>query len=248
MEVSLKAEELFNIGGFHITNGLLLALIVSSLLIVFAVVFVKKIKLVPGKVQGAVEMLVEMFLNLMESVLGSKEKAEKYLPLVLTIFIFILLSNWSGILPGVGSFVINEGEKNIPLLRSPAADLNFTLSFAVLAVLVTNFFGVTMLGFFVHFKKFLNFSSPVNFFVGILEFLSEMAKFISFSFRLFGNIFAGEVLLTIIFFLVPYIVPIPFMMLEMFFGAIQAFVFAMLTLVFLALHTTEHGAEHEAAH
>ncbi|MCX6724303.1 MAG: F0F1 ATP synthase subunit A [Candidatus Staskawiczbacteria bacterium] len=244
LEISLKAEQLFSIGNFGVTNGLLLGLIVSLILIIFSFVFIKKIKLIPGKVQGAVEMIIEMFLGLMESVLGSKEKAEKYLPLVLTIFVFILLSNWSGIVPGVGSFFLREGEKSVPLLRSPAADLNFTLAFAVMAVLVTNFFGVTILGFFKHFKKFLNFSNPVNFFVGILEFLSEMAKFISFSFRLFGNIFAGEVLLTIMFFLVPYIVPIPFMMLEMFFGAIQAFVFAMLTLVFLTLHTTEHSSEH----
>ncbi|MCX6720499.1 MAG: F0F1 ATP synthase subunit A [Candidatus Staskawiczbacteria bacterium] len=248
MEISLKAENIFSIGNYHITNGLILALIVSLILIVFAVIFRKKIKMVPGLVQGAVEMIMEVFLNLMESVLGSKEKAEKYLPIVLTIFVFILTSNWMGILPGVGSIVYNEGGIRVPLFRSPAADLNFTLAFAVMAVIVTNFFGVTILGFFTHFKKFLNFSSPVNFFVGILEFLSEMAKFISFSFRLFGNIFAGEVLLTIMFFLLPYIVPIPFMMLELFFGAIQAFVFAMLTLVFLTLHTTEHGAEHEKAH
>jgi F-type H+-transporting ATPase subunit a len=248
MDISLKAQQLFSIGGFNMTNGLLLAMIVSLLLIIFSVIFRNKIKLIPGKVQSAVEMLIEMFLGLMESVLGSKEKAEKYLPLVLTIFVFILLSNWSGIIPGVGSLMYRVGGNRVPLFRSPAADLNFTLAFAVMAVLVTNFLGVTVLGFFVHFKKFINFSSPVNFFVGILEFLSEMAKFISFSFRLFGNVFAGEVLLTIMFFLLPYIVPIPFMMLEMFFGAIQAFVFAMLTLVFLALHTAEHGAEHETGH
>ena len=241
MDISLKAQQIFSIGSFDVTNGFLLALVVSFILIVFSVIFRSKVKLIPGKVQGAVEMLVEMFLGLMESVLGSKEKAEKYLPLVLTIFVFILLSNWSGIIPGVGSLMFGA----VPLFRSPAADLNFTLAFAVMAVLVTNFFGVAILGFFTHFKKFLNFSSPVNFFVGILELLSEMAKFISFSFRLFGNIFAGEVLLVIMFFLLPYIVPVPFMMLEMFFGAIQAFVFAMLTLVFLTLHTTEHGAEHE---
>ena len=129
MEISLKAEHLFNIGGLGITNGLLLALIVSAILIVFSIIFRGKIKLVPGKVQGAVEMLVEMFLGLMESVLGSKAKAEKYLPLVLSIFIFILLSNWMGILPGVGS-IMHKGEEGIvPLFRSPAADLNFTLAF-----------------------------------------------------------------------------------------------------------------------
>lgn len=245
MEISLKAEPLFNIGNFSITNGLLLTFIVSLVLIIFSVIFRNKIKLIPGKVQGAIEMLIEMFLSLMESVLGSKEKSEKYLPLVLTIFVFILLSNWLGLLPGVGSFIFKNEHAGVPLLRSPAADLNFTLAFAVMSVFVTNFFGVTILGVFTHFKKFFNFSNPVNFFVGILEFLSEMAKFISFSFRLFGNIFAGEVLLIIMFFLLPYVVPIPFMMLEMFFGAIQAFVFAMLTLVFLTLHTTSHEASHE---
>jgi len=245
MDISLKAQQLFNIGSFHMTNGLLLGLVVSLILIVFSIIFRGKVKMVPGKVQGAVEMIVEMFLGLMASVLGTREKAEKYLPLILTIFIFILLSNWFGIIPGVGSLMYKSGEGSVPLFRSPAADLNFTLAFAVMAVLVTNFFGLTIIGLS-HLKKFFNFSSPVNFFVGILELLSELAKFISFSFRLFGNIFAGEVLLTIMFFLLPYVVPIPFMMLEMFFGAIQAFVFAMLTLVFLTLHTTEHGAEHEA--
>jgi F-type H+-transporting ATPase subunit a len=243
MEISLRAEDLFSVGSFHVTNGLLLSVIISLLLITFALVFRSKIKLIPGKLQSAVEMLVEMFLNLMESVLGSREEAEKYLPLVLTIFIFIAVSNLSGILPGIGSLVF-KGEgwpagHPVPLFRSPAADLNFTLAFAVMAVLVTNFFGIVALGTIKHFKKFINFSNPINLFVGLLEFLSELAKFISFSFRLFGNIFAGEVLLTIIFFLLPYIVPIPFMILEMFFGMIQAFVFAMLTLVFLTLHTTK---------
>lgn len=244
MEISLRAEELFSIGNFHITNGLFLAFIVSLILIIFSIFFSKKVKLVPGKVQVAVEMIVEFFLGLMESVLGSKEKAEKHLPLILTIFLFVLTSNWLGLLPGVGSFILHEGEKTVPLLRSPAADLNFTLCLAIIAVLSTNFFGVVTLGAFTHIKKFINFSSPINFFVGILEFLSEISRIISFSFRLFGNIFAGEVLLTIMFFLLPYIVPIPFLVMEIFFGAIQAFIFAMLTLVFLASHTAlheEHG-------
>jgi F-type H+-transporting ATPase subunit a len=241
-EISLKAEELFRIGSFNMTNSLLLSVFVSLLLIIFAVVFKNKIKLIPGKVQVVVEMGVEALLGLMESILGSKEEAEKYLPLIATIFIFILASNWLGLLPGVGSFILKHGEVEIPLLRSPAADLNFTLALAVIAVLLTNLFGAVTLGIFKHAKKFINFSNPINFFVGILEFVSEISRIISFSFRLFGNVFAGEVLLIIIFFLMPYVAPVPFMMLEMFVGAIQAFIFAMLTLVFLASHTahTEH--------
>jgi F-type H+-transporting ATPase subunit a len=242
MEISLKAEQLFSIGNLNLTNGLLLAVIVSALLIIFSIVFKSKIKLVPGKVQGIVEMGMEALLNLMESVLGSREKAEKYLPLIATIFIFILTANWLGLLPGVGSFILNEHGKDIPLLRSPAADLNFTLALAIISVFATNFFGIVILGIFAHVKKFLNFSNPMKFFVGILELLSELSRIISFSFRLFGNIFAGEVLLAIMFFLLPYIVPIPFLILEIFFGMIQAFIFAMLTLVFLASHTSH--AEH----
>lgn len=243
MEISLKAEELFSIGGFNMTNGLLLALIVSLILIVSAVIFRSKIKLVPGKIQVVIEAGIEALLGLMGSVLGSREAAEKYLPLIATIFIFILTSNWLGLLPGVGSFYLKEGHATVPLLRSPAADLNFTLALAIIAVFATNFFGIVILGIFKHLKKFINFSSPINFFVGILEFLSEISRVISFSFRLFGNIFAGEVLLTIMFFLLPYIVPVPFLMLEMFFGMIQAFIFAMLTLVFLASHTAVHEGQ-----
>jgi len=236
VEISLKAEQLFSIGNFGVTNGLLLAAIVSLILIVFSIFFKSKIKMVPGKLQGVVEMGVETLLGLMESVLGSRQAAEKYLPLIATIFIFILTSNWLGLLPGVGSFIFKEGHAGVPLLRSPAADLNFTLALAIIAVFATNFFGIVILGIFKHLKKFLNFSNPINFFVGILEFLSEISRIISFSFRLFGNIFAGEVLLAIMFFLLPYIVPVPFLLLEFFFGMIQAFIFAMLTLVFLASH------------
>ena len=221
MEISLKAEDIFSIGNFNITNGLLLAAVVSLILIIFAVIFRSKIKMVPGKVQAVVEMGLEGLLGLMESVLGTRAAAEKYLPLIATIFIFVLTSNWLGLLPGVGSFHIKVGEDVVPLFRSPAADLNFTLALAIIAVFTTNFFGIVVLGTFTHIKKFINFSSPINFFVGILEFLSEISRVISFSFRLFGNIFAGEVLLTIIFFLLPYIVPIPFMFMEILFRQLR---------------------------
>ena len=242
--ISLKAQQLFNIGGFNITNGLLLALVVSLILIIFSLIFRGTIKLIPGKVQGVVEVGIEALLNLMESVLGTREAAEKYLPLIATIFIFIVTSNWLGLLPGVGSFVFKTGSESTPLFRSPAADLNFTLALAIISVFCTNFFGIVVLGVFTHIKKFFNFSNPINFFVGILEIISEISRVVSFSFRLFGNIFAGEILLAIMFFLLPYIVPIPFLMMEIFFGAIQAFIFSMLTLVFLASSIQEHGAEH----
>lgn len=239
-EISLKAQELFNISGFPLTNGLFLTLVVSLLLIVFSVVLNKKIKIVPGKFQSAVEMGVESLLGLMESTLGTIEKAERYFPLIATIFIFILCSNLLGIFPGVGSLFFENGHSEVPLLRSPAADLNFTLAFAIISVLMTNIIGMAAVGAFKHIGKFINFSSPINFFIGILELVSEAAKIISLSFRLFGNVFAGEVLLTIVSFLAPYFIPLPFLFLEIFVGAIQAFIFAMITLVSIALHTAEN--------
>ena len=239
-EISLKAQELFHIGGFYITNAILLTLVACFVLIVFSVVIRSKVKIIPGKLQGTVEMGLESLLGLMESVLGSMEKAEKYLPLVATIFIFILVSNLLGIFPGVGSLTFYNGSEHVPLFRSPASDLNFTLAFAVISVIVTNIIGMTSVGVFKHLGKYLNFKNPITFFIGILEIISEIAKIISLTFRLFGNVFAGEVLLTIIFFLAPYFIPLPFLFLEIFVGLIQAFIFAMITLVSISLHTAEH--------
>jgi F-type H+-transporting ATPase subunit a len=240
-EISLKAQEIFHIGSFGVTNSLFLTLIVSLTLIIVAVVSAKKIKIIPGKFQSVVEMGTEWLLDLMEAMLGSAKKAEQYFPLIATIFVFIMVSNLSGILPGVGSLVIKNGSTQVPLLRSPAADLNFTLAFAVISVIVTNIIGMMAVGVFPHISKFLNFQNPIKFFIGILELISEFAKVISLSFRLFGNVFAGEVLLTIVAFLAPYVIPLPFLFLEIFVGLIQSFVFAMLTLVSVALHTAhEH--------
>lgn len=237
-EISLKAEELFKIGNFGVTNSLFLTFIASIILISFAFLIYKKINIIPGKLQSAVEMPMEWFLDLMHSTLGSSQKAEMYFPLIATIFIFIMVSNLLGIFPGVGSFLIKNGEHNVPLFRSPAADLNFTLAFAVISVIVTNILGAIAVGFFPHISKFLNFKNPIAFFIGVLEIVSEIAKVISLSFRLFGNVFAGEVLLIIVFSLAPYFIPLPFLFLELFVGLIQSFLFAMLTLVSISLHTT----------
>ncbi|HQK63599.1 MAG TPA: F0F1 ATP synthase subunit A [Candidatus Staskawiczbacteria bacterium] len=239
-EISLKAQQIFSLGNFQVTNSFFLTLVVFVVLLGFAVLLNKKIKLVPGRLQGAVEMGTEALLNLMESTLGSMNNARKYFPLVATIFLFILTCNLFGLLPGVGSAWIEFNHHEVPLFRSPAADLNFTLAFAVISVLVTNALGMAATGVFSHLGKYFNFHGPIEFFVGILEIVSEIAKIVSLSFRLFGNVFAGEVLLTIVTFLAPYFIPLPFMFLEVFVGMIQAFIFAMITLVSISLHTAEH--------
>lgn len=241
--ISLIAEPVMHIGSFPITNALMLSFFVTLLVLVLGIVFRKKAALVPGMFQNGVEALIEKLLGLMTSVLGDERAAEKYLPLIATIFTAVLLSNWLGLFPGVGSIGVYEKigthASFVPLLRSPSADLNFTLALAIIAVFSVNLAGILTLGFFRHAGKFFNFKNPIHFFVGALELVSEMAKMISFSFRLFGNIFAGEVLLIIIGFLAPLIVPLPFMFLELFAGFIQAFVFAMLTLVFITIAIAE---------
>lgn len=243
-EIFLSAEPLFFIGTYPFTNTLLVSVLAVGLITIGGYLLQRKYAQVPGTAQGIVEIVYERLVELMDSVLNNQKKSEQYLPFVATIFIFILVSNWLGILPGVGSLGIEEGHHFTPLLRSPASDLNFTLALAVITVVAVNIFGITAIGAWRHASKFFNFTSPINFFVGILEFISEIARMISFAFRLFGNVFAGEVLLVVIAFLVPFIAPVPFFFLEIFVGFIQAFVFAMLALVFIAIATVEHGEEH----
>jgi F-type H+-transporting ATPase subunit a len=123
----------------------------------------------------------------------------------------------------------------VPFLRSAGSDLNVTLALGIVAMTLVNVSGVNALGVWIHVRKFFTFKNPIDFFVGILELLSEFAKIISFSFRLFGNVFAGEVLLVIVGSLAPYVAPVPFLLLEVFVGFIQALVFAMLTMVFISI-------------
>ena len=247
LNISLRAENVFHIGSLPVTNAVLLAFIVLILLTVLAVTLKNKLKMVPGMLQNIVEVILEGALGLMDSVLGNRKTSERYLPLVFTIFLFVLFSNWLGLVPGVGSVMVGHGADAVPLFRSPASDLNFTLALALIAVTMVNVFGVAAMGLRERISVFFNFSNPLKFFVGVLELISEFARIISFTFRLFGNVFAGEVLLAIMALLVPYLVPLPFMFLEVFVGFIQAFIFGMLTLVFVSLAVTPHESE-EAGH
>jgi len=175
-------------------------------------------------------------------VLGGRAMSEKYFPLIASVFTFILISNWLGLLPVVGSVGIREDHSFIPLFRAPAADLNFTVVLAIVSVFAVQILGVVAVGAGKHFSKYFTLKNPILTFAGLLEFIAEFVKIISFSFRLFGNVFAGEVLLIIIGFLVPYILPLPFLFLEVFVGFVQALIFAMLTLVFVAMAVREHEA------
>lgn len=246
MHISIIPETIFHIGPLSVTNTLLTSWLVLLALTAGAVLFSLAVKRMPGRFQAAIEAAIEGLLNFFETIGGSRETARRFFPVVATIFIFVLFSNWAGIIPGVGSIGFHEAhdgkETFVPLFRSVFSDLNMTLALALIAVTLSHFFGVVALGIRGHFGKFITFRSPVAAFTGILEIVSEIAKVISFSFRLFGNIFAGEVLLTIIAFLIPYIAPLPFLGLELFVGFIQALIFATLAMVAFSSFTVAHEA------
>lgn len=241
MHISLAAEKIFNIGPLAISNSMINTYAVIALLFLVALTVGQNIKMIPGKVQGLIEMLLEMILNLVESIAGHNTR--KIFPFVVTFFIFILFSNWLGLLPGVGSIGLNEfvgdEEKFVPLFRAATADLNTTLALAIIGMIAVQIVGFKSLGL-KYAKKFFNFSSPIMLFVGILELISEFSKVISFGFRLYGNIFAGEVLMGVMAFLVPILAPTPFFFLEIFVGFIQAFVFTLLLTVLLTIASESH--------
>ncbi len=243
MHISLTAEPVFYFFKIPITNSLIATYVVGLFLVLIALLINKKAKLIPSKFQSLIEEIIEFFWNLCESVAG--ENARVLFPLIFTFFIFILFNNWFGLLPLVGSlgFYEHHGEEKIfvPLFRAATADINTTLALALVSVVSLQIFGLKHLKL-EYLKRFFNFSGPLNLFVGFLELVSDFAKIISFAFRLFGNVFAGEVLLTVITMLIPILLPFPFFALEIFVGFIQAFVFAMLSLVFINVLAAEsHG-------
>lgn len=242
MHISLAAEVIGHIGSFPITNTMLVSWMVMGFLIIAAFVIRAKLSVIPMGVQGIVETVLDVGKGIAEPLLG-KEMAAKAFPLLITFFLFITLSNWFGIFPGfgtIGIYEVHNGERVFaPFLRSVHADLNMTFALAIISVVMTQVFGFIANGAG-YLKRYFNFSNPVLFFVGLLEIVSEFAKIISFAFRLFGNIFAGEVLLTIVGFIAPFLAPLPFYGLELFVGLIQAVVFTMLTLVFFSMATSHH--------
>lgn len=244
--IQLPGERVFAVAGVAITNTMLAGALASLVLVWFGWAATRKMQEKPAGLQNVAEMVVEGLLGLVEGVAG-RHLGRQFFTLVATIFLFILTANWMGLLPGFGTIGVWEHEHGetifVPLLRSASTDLSTTVGLAIISVVMVEYFGVRTLGAKSYLSRFINFSGPIEFFMGILETISEISRIISLSFRLFGNVFAGEVLLTVIGFLVPFVAVLPFYGLELFVGAIQAFIFAILTLVFLTLATIEHGGE-----
>ena len=260
-ENTLFAEPIYKINNFSITNSLVNTWLVVFIVVIFSLFLKSKIKLVPRGIQNAVEAVAEMLLGVFDSVTDSRQKTLKYFPFVLSFLVFILLNNWLGLLPGVGSIgqVASEhGEKIfIPFFRGGTADLNTTLALAIVGVVASHIFSVAALGFWKYFNKFINLQAlleipgkiwheptiivvnPIKVFVGLIEVVGEFAKVASLSFRLFGNIFAGEVLLASMSALLAFGLPIPFMFLEIIIGLVQAFIFSILILAYVTMNTAK---------
>lgn len=251
---TLASETIAHLGFFEIRNSMVMGWLAMAVLIIAALVFRKKSgKIIPRGFQNFIEVIVDGLFNFFDGITQNREQTKRFFPIVATIFLFVLTSNWMGIFPGVGPIGIYEEHQGeiilVPFFRSGFADINMTLALAIISVIATQIVGIRSLGFFNYSGKFFvnPLRDPIGAFVGILELISELAKMISFSFRLFGNIFAGEILLLTISFLAPFLAPLPFYGLELFVGLVQALVFSLLTLVFMKMAVTSHHEHAESA-
>ncbi len=241
LSIHLAPEVVTTMWGIPITNTLLTAWFVMAFVTILTIIAYRKLRFFPSKPQVLLETAIGGAFDYVAETLESKEKAKKFFPVIMTIFVFILALNWIGLLPGVDSIgIYKEGHTALtPLLHPANTDLNVTFAFAVVAFVTIEFAGITLLGFLKYGSKFVNFKSFLGFAIGIIELIGEVARLISFSFRLFGNVFAGKMLLVVAVFFLPFVVPVPIIAFEVFVGIVQALVFAVLTLFFIKLAVTE---------
>lgn len=262
--ITLFAEPIGNFHGFPITNALLTSWVSVIILVILAIILRSNMHMIPSKLQNMFEILLEGALDLCDQVTSDRALTLKIFPLAISVFFFVLMNNWLGLLPLGGFGILNSGSEGlsfVPFLRGGTVDVNTTIALAIMTVFGANIFGVLSVGVWKTFNKYVNLKAlggiftkirkeptviivaPITFFVGLIEVVGEFAKIISLSFRLFGNVFAGEVLLASMAALVAYVVPIPFLFLEILVGVIQALIFAILLVVYFTISSMDH--EHE---
>jgi F-type H+-transporting ATPase subunit a len=252
-EVPLSAETIFNVFGLHITNSMIFGVIMAALVLWLFTWAAKRSTTRPGsKFVFAIEQIVEFVIKQGEENFGSREKAVKHLPLLLTLFVFILFNNIGGLLPGVSSLHITTEDGVSPFLRPFTTDLNATLALAVLTIGTVQFYAISELGILKHLKHYFTSKpwNPMNLFIGLIEVMGEFIRIITLSMRLFGVIYAGEVLIHVVADLsgnFAWAATFPIYLLEIFFGVIQAYLFMMLSMVYLAIATRDEHAEHSEA-
>ena len=239
---SFAPETILQIGFVPITNTLLHTFLVDALLIGGTLYLNKKLTIIPNNFfQNAIESIIETFYSLTESV--AQHAASRIFPYFMSFFLFILFSNWSSLMPGVGAIGIIRHGEIIPFLRGTTSDLNTTLGLALVSSVATHWLSIKTIGLPDYLSRYFSLN-PLNLFIGILEIISEITKVVSLSFRLFGNIFAGEVVLLTVSSIFAFVLPLPFLLLEVIVGMVQALVFSMLTMVFMAILSTSHKKSH----
>lgn len=250
-KVSLPAEEIFTIGGFPVTNSMITGFFVTALLLWIMFFVAGKVKRKEkNRFVSLIQWIFEGLYGTVEASMPTKALARKLAPLTITMFFFILINYWVGILPIVGP--ITGGPENAPVFRSLLADLNTTFALAIITIVMAQVYAVGYHGFFGNLGRYFRnpFKDTAGAFEGILELIAEFSRLVGLSLRLFGNVFAGEVLLMMIAFLTVYVSPLalpPFYLFELFIGAIQAYIFFMLTTVFISLGLASHGHDEHAA-
>lgn len=232
-EISIAGEKVFEVFGVSVTNTFILSLVISAGVFVFAFLSLRSQKMLPKKLQNFWEFLLESLYNFFGQVSGNAQRTKEIFPLACTIFILVLSCNLLELIPGTGVF---------HFLRSPSSDLNFTFALALFSMIYINIMAFRKIGRVSYLKRFFN-KNPFLLFAGLLEGMGEFTRILSLAFRLFGNLFAGEVLLLVVSFLFAYLLPLPFLGLEILVGFIQAFIFSSLIVIFYVT-ATQHGEEH----
>lgn len=262
MEISLSPEILFNVWGFPVTNSFLLMMALSVSIVVFSLAMGSGLKMVPSKIQSLVELLFEGAWGFVLGVVGSKKKAKKIFPYVFTIFIFVLSANLLTLIPGQSAVSLKNVNGTVPLFRAIMADYGLVFVMTIVSVIMMQIVALAAMGPLGYIGKFINvknlglffaslFSGKPKFgllaqgfldvFLGFMDIIGEVAKVFSLSFRLFGNVFAGEVLGAVMLFLLPFFGPLPFLFLGLLSSCVQAFVFAVLTLIFVNMASEAGG-------
>jgi F-type H+-transporting ATPase subunit a len=250
-EISIAPQTLFHVGPFVVTNSQVLGTIGVVTLLALLLATVRSIKKNKrGRTMHAVLWMFENLYDTTVEVIGDKAIARKVMPLAVTLMLFFLVNNWLGILPIVGSVTYHGHE----LFRGVAADLNTTLALALISMATVQAWAIKRHGFFGNLSRYFKnpFKDPMHAFEGFLEFIAEFSRTAALAFRIFGNVFGGEVLLSVIAFLTSFAAPLAlplFYCLELFVGAVQAYVFFMLTIAFisLGLPSTEEDHGHGTA-
>jgi len=264
--LKLPAEVVFHLLGFPITNSIITAWLSIIVLVGICYAVTHRLKLIPTRLQSMLEAALGWLLNFCQEVAGEKN-GRRFFPVVATIFLFVITNAWLSLLPGFGSiFVTNTEGEAVHLLKGANTDINLPLALALISFIFVEYWGIRSLGGLRYLRKFVNvsqffrsvgqlfrgrlragisglFMGIIDIFVGFLEALSELVRIISFTFRLFGNMTAGEMLLLLAIFLIPWVLALPFYGLELLVGLVQALIFGGLTLVFATIAASAHEAE-----